>query len=380
MGRHSISGDASGQTWEPRQPREGRVGRRSLAARMQDNSDGNTGIPSPTSPKDAGETPEETTHVNVFDTFTPAEQSKTSPSKVPSPYEEAGPQPSLQTRSQALQKDAPLPFAVDSVVGRQGDVNPRQSAMETSRTTQDSPDKMPSKKKPSLFIRMIGVLGEIFITLGVMIGLFIVWQVWWTDILAGREQDQRLQEVTQTWQPPATGIGTKRYDEPPVIDHNTTIGSYEGVMRIPAFGTDYKHTIEYGVNLEEVLDKGAYGHYDETAWPGEVGNFALAAHRQTYGAPMKNVDKLTAGSPIIVETKDAYLVYYVTESYITVPSDSDVIAPVPNRPEIAPTERLLTITTCHPPFVSNERWIIHAKLDHWVARSDGIPEELAEEK
>ena len=91
---------------------------------------------------------------------------------------------------------------------------------------------------------------------------------------------------------------------------------------------------------------------------------------------MRNVDKLKAGDPIIVGTKDAYFVYYVNSSYVVSPNDVDVVAPVPKQPETKPTERLMTITTCHPPFVSDKRWIIHAKYDHWVARSDGIPAEM----
>ena len=130
-----------------------------------------------------------------------------------------------------------------------------------------------------------------------------------------------------------------------------------------------------------MLDKGAFGHYEGTAFPGEVGNFATAAHRQTYGAPMRDVDELEAGDPIILETKDAYLVYYMTESSIVSPGQVDVIAPDPknpSKPQQKATERYLTITTCHPPFVSNERWIVHAKFSHWVDRKDGIPQELAQ--
>ena len=43
-----------------------------------------------------------------------------------------------------------------------------------------------------------------------------------------------------------------------------------------------------------------------------------------------------------------------------------------------PTRRLLTITTCHPYIgIQIERMITHAEFDHWVARADGIPEEMA---
>ena len=96
------------------------------------------------------------------------------------------------------------------------------------------------------------------------------------------------------------------------------------------------------------------------------------------GPLTSRLQHIKPGDSIIVETKDAYLVYKLTESYIVNPSESDVVLPVPREPGAEPTERILTITTCHPPFVSNQRWIVHAKLDHWIDPSDGIPEELAD--
>ena len=219
-----------------------------------------------------------------------------------------------------------------------------------------------------------------------MIGLFIVWQVWWTDIEANRAQHSKVEQLKEGWQKPPSNSGTvkigkARTDPPPAVPHTTTVGTAEGLMRILPFGQDYAHTIEYGTSLKRVLDKGAFGHYEGTAFPGEVGNFATAAHRQTYGAPMRDVDELEAGDPIILETKDAYLVYYMTESSIVSPGQVDVIAPDPknqSKPQQMATERYLTITTGHPPIVSNERWIVHAKFSHWVDRKDGIPQELAQ--
>ena len=243
-----------------------------------------------------------------------------------------------------------------------------------------------ARNNPSVLSRVVGVIGELLITAGFVIGLFIVWQVWWTDIEANRAQHSKVEQLKEGWQKPPSNSGTvkigkARTDPPPAVPHTTTVGTAEGLMRIPRFGKDYAHTIEYGTSLKRVLDKGAFGHYEGTAFPGEVGNFATAAHRQTYGAPMRDVDELEAGDPIILETKDAYLVYYMTESSIVSPGQVDVIAPDPknpSKPQQKATERYLTITTCHPPFVSNERWIVHAKFSHWVDRKDGIPQELAQ--
>ncbi len=237
--------------------------------------------------------------------------------------------------------------------------------------------KRPAARKPSLVWRLVGFLGELLITAGILIGLFVLWQIWWTDIEANRAQDAAIVEMLDQWEVPGSAIGTPRTDPPPEFAPVTGEGEILGIMRIPRFGNDHAYTIAEGTNLERVLDTGAFGHYEDTAYPGAVGNFATAAHRQTYGAPMRGVADLQIGDPIIVETAQAYLVYEVSESYIVSPSESEVVLPVPGHPEIEPTQRLLTITTCHPPFVSNQRWIIHAKLDHWIDRSDGIPFEMA---
>ncbi|MBE6484794.1 MAG: class E sortase [Actinomycetaceae bacterium] len=242
---------------------------------------------------------------------------------------------------------------------------------------QASTRQRPARKKRSLFWRALGVLGELLITAGIVVGLFVVWQLWWTDVVAKQEQAAAIEEIQEDWGEAPVKIGTPRYDDPPAVPHPTEEGALIGLMHIPRFGVDYVDTIREGVGLKTVLDTGAFGHYPDTAYPGEIGNFATAAHRQTYGAPMRDVDQLQVDDAIIVETEDAYLIYKVSDSYIVEPSQGEVVAPVPGDLEAEATERYLTITTCHPPFVSDKRWVIHAKYDHWVARDDGIPEELA---
>lgn len=68
--------------------------------------------------------------------------------------------------------------------------------------------------------------------------------------------------------------------------------------------------------------------------------------------------------------------YRVTGHEIVTPDRSDVIAPVPGAPGEAPTQRLLTLTTCHPLWSTAERWIVHAALDGWVPRAEGVPAEM----
>lgn len=250
-----------------------------------------------------------------------------------------------------------------------------------------------TKRKPSLFSRILGVIGELLITAGLLIGLFIVWQVWWTDIEANREQAKVLDQLEETYGGTVTiddGIADPQEGPPPEWDRTPGVGETMGIMRIPAFGEDYKYTLVYGTDMASILDTGAFGQYEDTALPGEVGNFSTAAHRQTYGAPMRDVADLDMGDKIIVELPEAFLVYSIVDEEIVLPSAVRTIAPDPFAAREAaaagtevtadPTRRLLTITTCHPPFISNERWVVHAEFEYWTDRADGLPIDLVNEE
>ena len=237
-----------------------------------------------------------------------------------------------------------------------------------------------NKRTISLSAQISGVVGEILITAGVIVGLYIAWQLWFTSWEANAQQTDAVSAISSDWQESPDKIGQARYDDPPAAEHVSELGSPIGIIRIPVFGEKWEYSILEGTDNAAILDKGAFGHYKDTAFPGEVGNFAVAAHRNTYGAPMHYVEELNAGDAIIIETKEAYYVYKIYDRYPAKPSQGEVVWPVPNDADASekPTQRLMTITTCHPYIgVAIERMITHAEYDHWVARDDGIPEEMA---
>lgn len=238
--------------------------------------------------------------------------------------------------------------------------------------------------RPSALSRVLGVFGELLLTAGIIVFLFLVWQLWWTDVIAGREQS-RLVESFYDENDTGTGggdVSPEYRTDPPsaagtgAIRDSVDTNEIWGVLHVPAFGDDYQVGIAEGIDLKSVLDRGSLGHYPETQLPGEVGNFAVAGHRQSYGAPLRNQPSLAIGDPLIVETSDTYYVYRVTEHEIVAPSAIEVLAPVPMQPGAPPNGHFMTLTTCHPPFVSNERWITFAELDYWAPRSEGTPKEM----
>jgi sortase A len=226
----------------------------------------------------------------------------------------------------------------------------------------------------------IGVLGELLITAGVLLGLFVVWQLWWTSVEARGEAQALMTDFHQTL-PEAPRVAAElRTDEPPVPEA-VAPGEMFGVLVVPEWygRTDNAMPILEGTT-PSVLDRAAAGHYTESQQVGEVGNFALAGHRRSHGNSFRYVDDLEAGDQVIVETGNAWYVYEVTGHEIVLPTQVEVVAPVPNDPGAVPTERLLTLTTCHSPtlgeYGNSHRWITYAKFVGWLDRADGMPESV----
>lgn len=75
----------------------------------------------------------------------------------------------------------------------------------------------------------------------------------------------------------------------------------------------------------------------------------------------------------MVETLEGWSVYEMDSYEIVLPSDSSVIAPTPGRPDVEPTERWLTMTSCHPMYGAAERYVVHARLTDSFTREEGLP-------
>jgi sortase A len=250
-----------------------------------------------------------------------------------------------------------------------------------------APIRVPSgrRRRHDLLFVLMGVVGELMITAGVLLGGFVVWQLWWTDVEGDRAQARVIEQLD--WEPapvaapapdPAAEptVAERRTSEPPVPaepPHATTFAT----MVVPRWTGEPERPISQGVDRATVLDPLGVGHYPGTAMPGAVGNFAVAAHRTTYGKPFHRVEELVVGDPVVVRTSDTWYVYRVTGTRIVAPSDVAVIAPNPDDPAAEPTLRTMTMTTCHPMFSARERYIVHATLDYWAPTSGPAPAELA---
>lgn len=123
----------------------------------------------------------------------------------------------------------------------------------------------------------------------------------------------------------------------------------------------------------------AVGHVPSTALPGQPGNFAIAAHRDTLFRALKDIRK---NDLITFESPQGTYTYQVVATKIVRPSDVSVLQPdggglIPNT-DTASTgqspEKLLTMITCYPFYyvgAAPKRFIVEAKL--LSNNSDAIP-------
>ena len=222
-------------------------------------------------------------------------------------------------------------------------------------------------------------LGELFITAGLLLLLFVAWQLWWTDVVANRAQAEITQDLTEQWGDTNRGAAPvetpEDFGDPPALPEPAE-GDPFAIVRVPSFGPEWQERPVFeGVGLD-LLKKGV-GHYVDTALPGAVGNFAVAGHRVTYGRPFNQIADLKPGDPIVVETAENWYVYRMRSAEIVTPDQVDVVAPVPGQPDAVPTERLMTLTACHPMYSARERYIVHAVMESWQPKSAGEPAALA---
>ena len=229
-----------------------------------------------------------------------------------------------------------------------------------------------------VFYGTIGVIGELLITAAVVIALFAVWQLYYTSYKVEGPRQERIAEFAAEHLPAVTNEGERRTDDPPPIP-TPAPGEIYGLIHFPTW--DWMRTPLTEGTDQFGLDKGYAGHYSESAQPGEVGNFSVAGHRRTSGENFRWIDRLKDGDKVIVEVADAYYVYTMKRAQIVGAEEEGnerVIAPVIDDATYSqvPTERWMTMTSCHPEWSNYERYIAHLKFEYWTPKSTGVPAEL----
>jgi len=163
-----------------------------------------------------------------------------------------------------------------------------------------------------------------------------------------REQALQQQLATQ-WKAPAP---QPKAAVVPVVKVET--GRPFALLRIPALGRDWKFAVVEGATLAQ-LSTGP-GHVTGTQLPGQLGNFAVAAHDITAGNPFLHLKSLRAGEKIYVTTKYATYTYLVTGERVVRYTEVSVLAPVPGSPGATATSAHITLITCTPVTLAFTPW------------------------
>jgi sortase A len=236
--------------------------------------------------------------------------------------------------------------------------------------------------------KIIGVVGEVLMTAGIFVLLFLGWHVWYNDVVSGIAQNNAGSELSNEWdnvplsipefdRNPGDSSGARISPEPPITASPALYARFATLI-VPRFGDTFERAIAYGVDPKKVLNvrSAGLGHYPQTNDLGELGNFAVAGHRTTFGAPLGNIDQLRVGDRLYVESEAGWYVYRYRNLEYVWPKDVAVLKPVPWS-NVAATDRLLTLTSCHPKLSSAERVVAYSVFETFVPRDRGAPSEVA---
>ena len=224
--------------------------------------------------------------------------------------------------------------------------------------------------------RVLGGIGRTLMAAGVLILLFVAYEVWGTNLQEASAQRQlsrdfgaQLQHARSTTTttavkpPPTTSatpttrpggiVATPATTPPALAPINMAVpadGAAMAEIQIPKIGVD--KTVVQGVTLDQL--KRGPGHYPGTPLPGQKGNAAIAGHRTTYGAPFHNIDQVGVGDEIIVVTTYGTFHYKVDSTQIVSPSASEVL--------LDKGDNRITLTACHPKYSAEKRIIVSGVL------------------
>jgi sortase A len=216
-------------------------------------------------------------------------------------------------------------------------------------------------------------VGQTLMTIGVVVLLFCVYSLYVTGLVTAQEQDQLGDDLRSRWAEPATRPPAEA--DAGAVPVSLDLGQGFAVLHVPGLA-DYDPWVVVEGTSTEPLKKGP-GHISGTALPGELGNVVLSGHRTTYGAPFERFGELTPGDEVVLETRTGWFTYTVRGSEIVAPTAVEVTYAVPGDPTAEPTERLLTLTTCHPKYSARQRLVVRAELTAADDKKDGPPAALA---
>lgn len=232
--------------------------------------------------------------------------------------------------------------------------------------------------------RVVGAIGRFMMRAGVLVLLFVAYQLWGTGFATQRAQDRlessfeaQLATTTTTTATTATTAAPTTDTLPPTTAPLDVPVPEDGDpvarIRIPAIGVDY--IVIQGVSIADL--KEGPGHFPQTPLPGQPGNVALAGHRTTYAAPFARLDELRPGDEITFDTVQGTFTYRV-DAHETAPGEAPsghfIVKPTQIEVLDQGTTNTVTLVACHPKYSARERIVVTGTLVSNPAPPTPLPE------
>lgn len=195
--------------------------------------------------------------------------------------------------------------------------------------------------------RAAALSGELLITAAVLIGLYIVYLLTWTSVVAHAAAHADVCTLKREW---AASKSVQPREAQPFA-----------TIQLPQLRNPEVWPVLDGV-VQTELSQGV-GWYPTSQLPGQVGNFAVAAHRRTWGDMFRYLNEVKAGDTVIVQDGNTTYTYRVLKDPIYVPPTAvDVIDPIPGQSGLTKPGKYITLTTCDPVYNAYRRLIVFGEL------------------
>ena len=180
-------------------------------------------------------------------------------------------------------------------------------------------------------------VGEILITLGLVLFLFCAYQLFYTNVVADEAMKSEVSDLHKLWAEPPAARRRAAPTPPPfdTADSQGTAGAAFAILHIPRLGGNRSRSCRAP---RWTCWAAASATTRTRRCPAGSGNFAVAGHRKTHGEPFRYLDEMRAGDLIVVETADTWYTYREDrDPFIVDPADLGVVAPVPDHPGATPS-------------------------------------------
>jgi sortase A len=171
----------------------------------------------------------------------------------------------------------------------------------------------------------------------------VLWSRIYADFMAGAKAPHESRPTEATTAKPTKPLAPGQPKPKPL--------SVIGRIEVPRLSL----TAMVREGVEEDTLRRAVGHIPSTALPGQMGNVALAGHRDTFFRKLRDIRN---SDKILLSTLHGDYDYQVQSVKIVMPTDLGVLEP-------SPGEQSLTLVTCYPfNYIGSapKRFIVRARL------------------